>query len=155
MPKKVILVRHGQAEDRSSLVPDGQRRLTTEGLEAIERAYSAYFCDVAGQGEEVTVLASAALRTMQTARVVCRVLGVDEDDIVNLGALTNQNAEWVINDIFSRDGVVVAVGHSPSIDEVASELSGRLRMMACGEALCLDAEGRYRRMPVLWDCTPR
>lgn len=155
MPKTIVLVRHGKAESRSILVPDFERKLTAKGRMLLERTYPELFADIARGQDPITVLSSGAVRTIETAEVVCEALGVSADDIVVLNDLTNQDEEGIIGELRKRDGVVVAVGHSPSIDEVASILTGRMRSMLKGEALALDAMSSPTRMPVLFDCVAR
>jgi phosphohistidine phosphatase SixA len=155
MPEMIVLVRHGKAEPRSVLVRDQARKLTAKGREVLEKNYPAVFADIAEAAGPVTVLSSAATRTMQTAEVVCEALGIPTDEIVELNELTGQDEEGIIRELRDHEGVVIAVGHSPSIDEVASRLTGRMRSMLKGEALGLDATTSPTRMSVLFDCVPK
>lgn len=160
MATKVVLVRHGIAEARTSVFDDFSRKLTRRGEEALEEYYRMpeFFPSLASDGEgdgTIEVMASPATRTMQTAKVICSVLGMPEDSIVCLDTLWNQDVSGIEEAIHSAKGTVVVVGHSPSMDDVASYFSGRLRMMMRGEALCIGLGIRGSRGTVLWDCRPR
>ena len=156
MADKVVLVRHGIAEDRFGLVPDSKRQLTGWGREILEREYPKVFPSLT-EGyavESIVVLASATERTVQTAEVICDILGKPRESIRQSMALTRQDIDTISDEIRETDGTVIAVGHSPSIDEVASRMSGRMRLMLRGEALCIDMTGGGRAT-VMWDMCPR
>lgn len=153
MPEKIVFVRHGIAEVRSATGSDHDRKLLAQGVELLEKAYPEYFPQLLDDGLPITVLASEAVRTQQTAQIICDVLGVPYDSIVNSRALTAQNRTAIRDEVRQAEGIVVAVGHHPSVDDVMSEMSGRMRTMLRGEAVCLDTSGR--RAKVVWDCKPR
>lgn len=155
---RVVLVRHGMAELISATGTDDGRCLTGRGRAALIKGYPQFFPSLM-EGDDVPsvkVMASSAVRTRQTAEVICDVLGLPSDGIEISRALTAQDDAAIEDEIRQEEGTVVAVGHSPSMDEVASRMSGRMRTMLRGEALCLDmAGGRNGRGTVLWDCRPR
>ena len=155
MAKKIVLVRHGQAEPARPMTGDAGRKLTLGGRQMLERAYPEAFSQFGADGAPVEIWTSSSARTRQTAAVIAGVLGISEDDIFLSGPLTKRDARRTTEELLACGHTVIAVGHHPSIDDVASELTGRMRTMARGEALCLDARGGRRRMRVLWDCTPR
>lgn len=158
MPGKVVLVRHGQAQARGA-VPDHARELTATGRALLRKAYPEPFGTLLTDGasaDDVSVWASAATRAEQTAEVICDVVGIRHGRMSKLGMLTTQDEDAIL-DAVRRDNskVLVVVGHSPSLDSVASALSGRLRILTQGEALCLDmTAGRGNGSPVMWDCRP-
>ena len=158
MPDKVVLVRHGPAQARG-IMSDYARALTTTGRRLLEEAYPEPFGALLPDGataDGMSVWTSTMTRALQTAEVICDVVGIPRERIVKFGALTAQDENSILNAIL-RDGsrVLVVVGHSPSLDAIASTLSSRLRIMTQGEALCIDmsgaGDGSY---PVLWSCQP-
>jgi phosphohistidine phosphatase len=155
MTKRIVLVRHGQAEPARPMTGDAGRRLTPRGRQMLERAYPEAFAQLAADGDPIEIWASSSARTRQTAGMVASALGISEDDVFLSASLTRQDASRVAEELLACEHTVVAVGHEPSIGAVASELSGRMRILARGEALCLDASGGRRPMDVLWDCVPR
>lgn len=158
MADKVILVRHGIAEMRTSIVSDDQRKLTARGKELLLEHYPTVFPSLleGASADSISIMASSAVRTMQTAEIICDVLGVPRSRIFKSHALTVQDEYRAEDEIRAMEGTVIAVGHSPSLDELASRMSGRMRMMMRGEALCLDmTKNRGRTGTVEWDCRPR
>lgn len=157
MLSKVILIRHGIAQSIWVAGSDDARELTHAGRESLLAAYPEFLADGSIDPSDVTILASRATRTRQTAGIVAQILGVPEDSVVIASSLShNASPQPILQDILACDsGTVIAVGHNPSIEDAASCLQGRMRGMSCGEAVCYDVTGRRDRASVLWDCRPR
>lgn len=160
MADKVVIVRHGPAE---MVGPDGTdmgRRLTPAGRETVLRAYAELFpslLDDEGLPTGISVVAGPAARTVGTAEAICDVLGIPHDAVSTANEIWNQDPD-AIEDIVRGDGsrVLVVVGHSPSIDVVAGELSGRMQMMVRGQAICIDMSARIgSKGRIAWVCRPR
>lgn len=115
---ELILWRHADAEDRGKdSDADAARELTKKGRKQAER--------MAGWlgprlPKSARVLVSPAIRTLQTAEPLARDFETSEE--VGLAATSRsvlRAAGWP-----RGDGVVVVVGHQPTLGEVAAELLG-------------------------------
>ena len=108
---ELILWRHADAELGQ---PDGERRLTEKGLKQAARMAKWL---AARLPEEYVVMASPAVRAQQTARA----LSEDLKTVPDLD--TSASAKDLIRACgWPRGGTVVAVGHQPTMGEVASQL---------------------------------
>lgn len=108
---ELILWRHADAEDGK---PDGARELTEKGHKQAARMAKWL---AARLPEEFTVLASPAARAQQTARA----LREDFKTIADLD--TPASAKDLLRACgWPRGGTVVAVGHQPTMGEVAALL---------------------------------
>ena len=108
---EMILWRHADAEPGQ---PDGERRLTDKGLKQAARMARWL---AARLPEDYVVMASPAVRAQQTARAL------SEDLKTVPGLDTFASAKDLIRACgWPRGGTVVAVGHQPTMGEVASLL---------------------------------
>jgi phosphohistidine phosphatase len=108
---ELILWRHADAEMGQ---PDGERRLTDKGLKQAARMAKWL---AARLPENYVVMASPAVRAQQTARA----LSADLKTMPDLD--TSASAKDLIRACgWPRGGTVVAVGHQPTMGEVASLL---------------------------------
>jgi phosphohistidine phosphatase len=108
---ELILWRHADAELGQ---PDGERRLTDKGLKQAARMAKWL---AARLPEDYAVMASPAVRAQQTARA----LSEDLKTVPDLD--TSASARDLIRACgWPRGGTVVAVGHQPTMGEVASLL---------------------------------
>lgn len=121
---KLLLVRHGIAEDREQFEqsgePDDQRPLTTDGRKKMKRA-------AAGLAELVprvdVIAASPLARAVQTAEILAK--SYDDQALTVTAALDpvqpyDTFLEWLkrLDDV----DIVVAVGHEPHLSGLASWL---------------------------------
>ncbi len=108
---ELILWRHADAELGQ---PDGERRLTDKGLKQAARM-AKWLAE--RLPEDYVVMASPALRAQQTARALT-------DDLKTVPDLdTSGSAQQLLRACgWPRGGNVVAVGHQPTMGEVASLL---------------------------------
>ena len=75
MIRKVVLIRHGDAENRRLGQTDAERRLTISGLRALQQGYPALLEPLKGEVSDIHVWSSEAVRARETAEVYRR-LGV-------------------------------------------------------------------------------
>lgn len=123
MLKGLVLVRHGDAETRRLGESDAQRRLTPWGLKALEKAYPEFFAPLRDYVDDVVIWSSGAVRAMQTAQVVADALGIDRSAIEEHASLYAQDDDYFYGELYAADGIVVAVGHIPFMEDVASYLA--------------------------------
>lgn len=119
-----ILVRHAHAEWPGWRGRDFDRPLTARGIE--DARASGRALRAAGIAPRF-MIASAALRTMQTARMMAEELNLPagalgfHDSLYNADALSLQTA---LLEAIAAGGPVVLVAHNPGISELARLLSG-------------------------------
>lgn len=137
MISKLVLIRHGEPQSRRLGETDAERPLTTRGLKALQREYPTLLAPLAGDLNELQIWSSEAVRARQTAEVVCDALGVDRDEIDYRVSLYAQDYDFFYGELMAADGVVVAVGHIPFMEEVACDLAGQLVSFTPGSIACL------------------
>ena len=109
----LILWRHAEAHDGSPSVPDRERRLTAKGrLQALE--VGGWLRD--RLPKSVRVLSSPAVRTCETAEALGFPFSVQDD----LGTGTSPERFLAATGWPDGEGPVVAVGHQPTLGQVAS-----------------------------------
>lgn len=137
MIRKLVLIRHGDAENRRLGGTDAERKLTSKGLKALRKAYPSMLAPLKEDDlSDVQVWSSEAVRARQTAEVACDVLGVSYDDIEYHQSLYAQDWDYFYGELTAANGVVVAVGHIPFMEEVASELSRHMMAFPKGSVAC-------------------
>jgi phosphohistidine phosphatase len=158
---RLYLMRHGIAQDRDDpeSPPDPDRQLTKKGV-LRTRAAARGLCALGV--EPGAILASPYLRALATAEAAAQMLGFNEDAIVQTEALLPDTSPALFFGELARldAGEVLAVGHTPSIDElVAFALGGgRAPFTALRKAGVAGIEIDDLRAPkgrLLWLLEPR
>lgn len=135
MVKTLVLVRHGAPEAASASGADLDRRLTASGARSLRAAYPATFA-LLGNDVEAEVWSSPAVRALETADVVADVLGVE--DIAVRDSLYAQDLAGFLRDLESAEAeCVVAVGHAPFVDLLATRLLGSCPAFGKGAAAAI------------------
>ena len=151
MIRKLVLIRHGDAENRRLGETDAERHLTKRGLKALQEAYPAFLAPLKDDLDDLQVWASEAVRARQTAEVACDALGIPHDAIEFHQSLYTQDYDFFYGELEAADGVIVAVGHIPFMEEVASDLAHRMMSFGKGSVACFDVpEGRLSKAQLLW-----
>lgn len=125
MPKKLVLLRHADAEQSSLTGKDITRPLSARGLEvAAEMARRMKDLGVAPD----LVLCSTAARTVQTARIFMKTLGTPPDRLINDAQLYNADPgalQAAITNAGAGGNVseILVVAHNPGISKLAYQLS--------------------------------
>lgn len=150
MIRKLVLIRHGDAENRRLGETDAQRKLTKRGLKALQEAYPTMLAPLAGDND-VHVWSSEAVRAQQTAEVACDALGIAHDQIEYHLSLYAQDWDLFFGELEVADGVIVAVGHIPFMEEVSSELARRMVSFPKGSIACFDVpDGELNKATLVW-----
>ncbi len=133
---KLVLIRHGIAEERATVKPraaglgplDADRRLTTKGTRRV-RAAAAALRELGVRPD--VVLHSGLVRARETAELVAARLRPRRSELVVTDALVPEADPQLLFDELRRLRArsVVAVGHAPNLDRVVA--------LACG------ASGRF------------
>ena len=122
--KKIIFVRHGRAEEPSSIFPDFERSLTTKGKNVSEQMALTLKQKEKGMALLIT---SPAFRAYETAVVFARVLGSDPDKILLKNDLyhraTLKSFAGIIENISDDIDLIILFGHNPSFTEISDRLS--------------------------------
>jgi phosphohistidine phosphatase len=122
--KKMIFVRHGRAEESTSMIPDYERSLTTKGKNISEQ-----MALILKQKERIpaVLVTSPAFRAYETALVFARVLEYDPDSIVLKDSLyshaTLKSFAEIVEEISDDINSVIFFGHNPSFTEIPDRLS--------------------------------
>jgi phosphohistidine phosphatase len=116
--RKLLLLRHAQAENTRPGSRDRDRRLTVDG----ERQAIAVGGHLrAGETEVDLVIASSAARTLQTAELLGLTAPIEEaDDLYDAGGET---ILALINELPDDAKGVLLVGHAPGLPWVAGQLA--------------------------------
>ena len=127
MASLVVLVRHGKAQARQEGVDDFGRKLTEAGRRALASTLPDTLAPLGTMPEYLygttEIWSSEAVRAMESAEEVAFVLGVSE--IKTHNCLFEQHVERFLQEAREAEAdVVVAVGHNPFIEQVASVLCG-------------------------------
>ena len=151
MIRKLVLIRHGDAEYRRLGETDAQRRLTKEGLKALQREYPALLSPLAGNLDDLQVWSSEAVRARQTAEVACDALGIEPEAIEFHKSLYAQDYDMFYAELEAAEGTVVAVGHIPFMEEVSGDLTGTFISFPKGSIACFEVRGNdLRKAQLLW-----
>lgn len=151
MIRKLILIRHGDAENRRLGQSDSERKLTTRGLKALREAYPEMLAPLADDLADLQVWSSEAVRARQTAEVACEALGIPTDTIEYHTSLYAQDDDFFYGELSAADGVVMAVGHIPFMEDVASDLAGRMMSFPKGSVACFEIpDGRLSKAQLAW-----
>lgn len=122
--KKLILVRHGKAEDETSDFSDFERSLTSKGkLVATQMAGRLL-------EKEKTLgilISSPAFRALETALIFAREFRISTDKVVlnsNIYfKMSYRNLPDILSTIDEENDTVTMFGHNPSFTEIANILS--------------------------------
>lgn len=151
MIRKLVLIRHGDAEYRRLGESDADRRLTKSGLKALQEAYPRMLAPLAADVDDLQVWSSEAVRARQTAEVACDALGIPHDAIEFHKSLYAQDYDFFYGELEAADGVVVAVGHIPFMEEVAADLAKHMMSFSKGSVACLDVpDGKLGKASIAW-----
>jgi phosphohistidine phosphatase len=119
--KKIILVRHGRAEDDSPDFPDFERSLTLKGKNVSRLVARKLKETVKDLG---VIISSPAFRAIETALIFAGEFGVKAETIVVNSDLYYLNDEKSFTEILKKideDATTITLfGHNPSFTELAS-----------------------------------
>lgn len=121
-PRRLILLRHAQAQAEREAAADHERPLTAGG--------KADATQVARQLKEAgirpsLILYSSALRTTQTARIVAAVLGYPGEFLQREAALYLASADTLLDVLAGQDASfhdILICGHNPGLSDLAVRL---------------------------------
>ena len=151
MIRKLVLIRHGDAENRRLGQSDAERTLTAKGLAALQDAYPTMLAPLLADVDDLQVWSSEAVRARQTAEVACDALGLSHDAIEYHRSLYAQDYDFFYGELEAAEGVVVAVGHIPFMEEVVADLAHAYLSFSKGAIACLDVpEDELAKPELAW-----
>lgn len=103
---KVLLIRHGEAVERSENIKDRDRALTSKGREKL--AMSISYLKTALKNKKIRVCSSPLLRAIQTAEYLSN--DIDIQDFVASGSL-DEFKQYVLHQ--REFDILIIVGHEP------------------------------------------
>ena len=149
MVKTLVLVRHGAPEATSPTGADLDRRLTESGARSLRAAYPRTFA-LLGDSPRAPVWSSPAVRAPETADVVAASPGAADIEVHQ--SLYAQDVAAFLAELGAADApCVIAVGHAPFVDTLASRLVGGCPPFGKGTAVAIDLpEGADGRGVLRW-----
>jgi phosphohistidine phosphatase len=121
--KKIILVRHGKADDPVSGIADSERSLTNKG-KIVSRLMAKKLKDI--ERSKMIFISSPAFRALETALIFAREFGIDPEKIILDSKIYSKMNTRCLYGILSKTGeeyeAVILFGHNPSITEIADSL---------------------------------
>lgn len=134
--KKLILIRHGEAEPETTKTADFDRDLTFTGKQATAKMAALLLNNVTAPDY---IVSSPAIRALNTAHIFAATFGLDQintdSEIYEANATTLLKIISLINN--DRD-VVWLVGHNPGISNVLYNLTGEVTTMPTSAWVELD-----------------
>jgi len=112
---RIMIARHGKAEEKKLGIPDEERRLTTEGRREVEATSRIL------PWRPAIVLTSPLVRARESAEIIASIYGVEVKVVDEL------HPSILSLDAIKRIDIpdcAVLVGHAPSIENLVSELIG-------------------------------
>lgn len=122
MVKTLVLVRHGNPEPTSETGQDIDRPLTPSGRLALEAVYPNTF-SLLGDISDIELWSSPAVRALETASVVAKAVGISDIEVHD--SLYEQDIRKFLDELCEAEATtVIAVGHVPFVDQLASRIAG-------------------------------
>jgi len=121
---QLIVFRHAKAAQSPEYGNDFNRPLAEEGYAELEKAAKLL---QAVNAKPDAVVCSSAMRTFETAEMLCKLLGLDsgiiipQQDLYNASSEAYEEALVYLNNDFKT---VLFVGHNPGISEFVHYLTG-------------------------------
>ena len=122
--KRLILVRHGKAEEEASGISDFERSLTLRG-KIISRLMARRLSE---KEESIgVILTSSAFRALETALIFAGEFGIDADKILMSNdmyyKMSLENLPSLLSVIREDADTITLFGHNPSFTQIANSLS--------------------------------
>jgi phosphohistidine phosphatase len=121
--KRIILIRHGKAEDESPEISDFERSLTIKG-KVTARIMAARLLEK--EKSLGVILTSPAFRALETALTFAKEFGVSSDNVIMKSDLyfrmSYHNLPSLLSTLDEDTETVTMFGHNPSFTETANIL---------------------------------
>lgn len=125
--KKIVLIRHAEAEASSEKIPDFERPLTISGKQ--DAAKMAEMLMKKGSLPQV-IISSPALRALTTAQIFTAALGLGEAETNPKIYEADENTLLrVIYQLSNQYEIAGLVGHNPGVSNLLYFLTGKITTM--------------------------
>lgn len=122
--KKIILVRHGKAEDPDLEISDYERSLTVKGKK-ISRVMAQRLLEK--EREHVVLITSPAFRALETAIIFAETFGIEPENIILRNMMYYKMNFQYLPELLSlakeEINTIILFGHNPSFTDIANILS--------------------------------
>ncbi len=120
---KIIFIRHGKTASLTDDQVDSFRALTSKGRKEIKKMMPA-LKDNIEDGLQLYLFSSFSLRSMQTAEIIAKEIGIKE--ISKYRWIENGNTDFFKNEIKQKQSpfCVIIVGHNPHLSKWSHHISG-------------------------------
>jgi len=118
---KVYFIRHAQAIERSSELPDEHRNLTCRGRKRFRQVAASL------KKMEISpdlILTSPKIRAVQTAEILCETIRFNGEVLISPDLATGPDLETLDSLLRARPEIreLVIVGHEPALGEIIGRL---------------------------------
>lgn len=145
MPREIWFLRHGEAEPHGA-APDPERRLTEKG----ERQSRAAGEALAKLGVEFAhAFTSPRVRSLDTARIACEVLGLEPIVHEPLSGGFDRDEALALLDSTADEGRILLVGHEPDFSQIVHDLTGGRIDLKKGGIAAVRVDGPSAELRVL------
>jgi len=155
---ELILIRHGQAEDRLDSQPDEERNLTKDGRKILTASMTGYGCFLKTRNAPF-IWSSPLNRALQTAEMIASAIGVvSVSQYACIGSGDFEAFVKVLSEMdFDRtDDSLIIVGHEPWLSHWSRQLCGIILPFKKGAAAGFRFDPRApRESELLWFAQPR
>ncbi|MGI4020479.1 MAG: SixA phosphatase family protein [Janthinobacterium lividum] len=125
--KKLILIRHAEAEPETEKLPDFERNLTVTGKQDAAKM-AALLLNQATLPE--TIICSPAVRALTTAQIFTVTLGLEEAKTnLKIYEADADTLLQIINQLDDQNEVIALVGHNPGVSNILYFLTGKITTM--------------------------
>lgn len=136
--KRVVILRHGKAEQNTMAMDDYDRALTDRGVKNVA-AMGTFILGKTGRPD--LILSSSAKRAHQTALLAAKGLHYPAEEIETDQNLYFAPARWILNVISKLPDKVdscLYVGHNPGITDLINDLGVNLDNLPTASAACFE-----------------
>jgi len=133
---ELVLIRHGQAEERGSRIIDDERELTPKGRIRLKKAVvglKRLLCE----NSRFIIISSPLPRALQTAEILADGLGIEnlkKNECVSDGNLGSLVSGW---DKLDECDCIILVGHEPHLSYWSELICGITLPFKKGAAACV------------------
>ena len=141
--KTIYILRHGKAEDGNNH-DDFRRALTDRGADDIQSTATALLHNPITPER---VISSAAVRALQTTRIIAALLGVaKKQQKVHKALYEADKSLWLaqLQQLGERVSCVMLVGHNPGLEVLLRWLSGNVIDLPPGGLIALRYTGKWK-----------
>lgn len=125
--KKLILIRHGEAEQQTEIIKDFDRDLTDAGKQNAAKSAAMLLNTIAAPD---IIITSPAVRALNTAQIFAATFGFDR--VQTNPEIYEAKAETLlkmVNKLNHEHEIVCLVGHNPGVSNLLYYLTGEVTTM--------------------------